>query len=107
MRSKRSLALLCAAALLFGGLAAHPMLFGQTDGVDKSHSTAVPKDLVSYRDVVKKVLPAVVSVRVTAREKTDKVISAKPKNDESLNEVPFQFNGDADEGMRKFMEEFM
>ena len=105
MRSKRSLALLCAAALLFGGLAAHPMLFGQTDGVDKTH--AVPKDLVSYRDVVKKVLPAVVSVRVTAREKTDKVVSSKPKTDDSMQEVPFQFNGDADEGMRKFMEEFM
>lgn len=107
MRSKQGLAFLCAVGLLFGGLAARPMLFGQNESAAKSNPTAVPRDLVSYRDVVKKVLPAVVSIRVTSGEKTSHVASAKPKVEEPANDLPFQFGGDADDAMRKFMEEFM
>ena len=43
---------------LFGGMVAAPWLHGQNG----PQVTAVPKELNSYRDIVKKVLPAVVSI---------------------------------------------
>ena len=52
--------------ILLGGLLAGHFLQGQ----DSRPALAVPKELTSYRDVVKKVLPAVVSIesRVKARK---------------------------------------
>jgi serine protease Do len=46
---------------LFGGYLAGPMLRGQT--TTPPASTNIPKELTSYRDVVKSVLPAVVSIQ--------------------------------------------
>jgi len=44
--------------LLVGGFAGHSLLRGQPPPI----TTPLPKELTSYRDVVKKVLPAVVSI---------------------------------------------
>jgi serine protease Do len=49
---------------LSGSFVAGPMLLGQNPG-----SPAVPKEPTSYRDVVKKVLPAVVSIEARAKAK--------------------------------------
>src|SRR5215471_5918434 len=107
MRSSRGMAVVCVLCLLLGGLAVRPVLLGQTQPVDAAPG-AVPKDLVSYRDIVKKVLPAVVSVEVVSKAPTNKAVANKPKNedkdkaDDRLPPLPF---GDrSDDAMRKFME---
>jgi serine protease Do len=89
-----SIALSC---LLIGGLAggfvAGPWLHGQVAG-----NTAVAKELTSYRDIVKTVLPAVVSIesRIKPKPKVEKAPQRRhpPQDDQ----IPEEF--------RKFFEEF-
>src|SRR6516164_5137238 len=77
-----------------GSFVASPLLLGQNPG-----TPAVPKELTSYRDVVKKVLPAVVSIegRVAKKAKTD---SQTPRRRFRMDD-PF-----LPEEFRKFFEEF-
>src|SRR2546425_7363774 len=56
-----------------GGLVLGPMLHGQAA---PQTNTAIPKEMTSFRDVVKKVLPAVVSIEATSKPKP----AAKLKN---------------------------
>ncbi len=55
------------AGLLLGGAAGRSLLKGQAP-----IATAVPRELTSYRDVVKKVLPGVVSIEAKSRSVADK-----------------------------------
>ena len=88
-----SIALSC---LLIGALAgsfvAGPWLHGQV-----ASNTAVPKELTSYRDIVKTVLPAVVSIesRTKPKPKTEKAPQRRRFSDD---QIPEEF--------RKFFEEF-
>jgi serine protease Do len=84
--------LICGA--LIGGLALLPFtLHGEGQA---PVSTAVPKELTSYRDVVKKVLPAVVSIESHAKPAAKaKQPNRRPQPDEE--QAPDEF--------RKFLEE--
>jgi serine protease Do len=69
--------------------------FGKADPTDPPKaSVPIPKELTSYRDVVKKVLPAVVSIRVVSAKKGAKADTASAGDD-----LP---DGD----LRRFFEEF-
>src|SRR5947209_5245489 len=91
-------ALVCLVAVGLGGaLIGTSVLQGQAPG-----STGIPKDLTSYRDVVKRVLPAVVSVQSHA-----KVVAAKdrpntPRRRQRADGMPPQIP----EEFRRFFEEF-
>jgi len=94
-----SFALVC---LLVGGLTGSfvfgPMLHGDNPA---PQAVAVPKELTSYRDVVKKVLPAVVSIEGRAK--------AKPKVQERSQKrrrAPDLDDMQLPEEFRKFLEEF-
>src|SRR5262245_46983732 len=81
---KRCSLIVC--CLVLGGLAgaflAGPLLKGQAPAVP-----AFPKELSSYRDVVKKVLPAVVSIESKA-----KAVPARPgRRQPPMQEVPEEF----------------
>src|SRR5262249_22016359 len=82
---KRCSLIVC--SLVLGGLAgaflAGPLLKGQAPTVP-----AIPKELTSYRDVVKKVLPAVVSIESKA-----KAVPARPgrRRPPMQEEVPEEF----------------
>src|SRR5436305_10893276 len=93
-----SLALVC---LILGGLAgtltSNHLLQGQPP-VPKQ--TVYPKELVSYRDVVKTVLPAVVSIESRAKPTATKTKSRQPSRRPRANEMP----GLPDE-FRKFFED--
>src|SRR5208282_1489327 len=78
---------------LIGGLAAVPLLHGQA-----ASPHAVPKDLTSYRDVVKKVLPAVVSIEARAKPVAKTKGSAKRR-------VPMFDDSQVPEEFRKFFRE--
>lgn len=88
--------------MLLGGLIGHSFLQGQapvTSAPAAATAPAAPRDLVSYRDIVKKVLPAVVSVEARVRlvaDKTTKTPRRRPPLDDS--QVPEEF--------RRFFEEF-
>jgi serine protease Do len=79
---------------LIGTLVVRPMLRGASSGSD--NITAVPKELTSYRDVVKKVLPAVVSIQ-------GKSLKAKAKKRTSRRRIPEEFQMPDD--LRKFFED--
>ena len=82
--------LLTAGALL-GGLAGHSLLKGEP-----ASTPPMPKELTSYRDVVKKVLPAVVSIE----GKSAVPVKAKaPRKRSDEPQVPDEFRhffGDSD-----------
>jgi serine protease Do len=87
--------------LVFGGLlgflGANLAPSGQADPSTPATSSApIPKELTSYRDVVKKVLPAVVSIRVVSAAKAKAV---KTDQADPADEFPF------DSDLRRFMEE--
>src|SRR5437870_2331814 len=89
---------LCAFLLaggLTGGYLLGPVLHGQTPA-----APAVPRELTSYRDVVKRVLPAVVSIEAQAKVKTTKAKQSNPKGQPRPNDprIPEEF--------RRFFEEF-
>jgi serine protease Do len=91
-----SIALVC---FIIGGLAggfiAGPFIHGQ-----QADTTAVPKELTSYRDIVKKVLPAVVSVESRVKPK------AKPKAEKNPQRNRTPSDDQIPEEFRKFFEEF-
>jgi serine protease Do len=76
----------------FFGAEFSPM--GKADPSDTKVSTPIPKELTSYRDVVKKVLPAVVSIRVVSAKKGTKTEASNISDDSP------------DSDLRRFMEEF-
>src|SRR5438105_1914457 len=92
-----SLALVC---VVLGGLSAtlvgEHLLQGQAPA-----PAAVPKELTSYRDVVKKVLPAVVSIEARAKVQTNKAKQPAPRRRPRTQDFP----GLPDE-LHKFFEEF-
>jgi serine protease Do len=89
-----SIALTC---LLIGGLAggfvAGPWLHGQVAG-----NTAIPKEITSYRDIVKTVLPAVVSI--------ESRFKSKPKVDKGPQRRRSPLDEQIPEEYRKFFEDF-
>src|SRR5438094_6852950 len=91
-----SFALVC---LMLGGLAggfiAGPVLHGQNDQV-----ATAPQELTSYRNIVKQVLPAVVSIesRVKAKTKTTAQKGQEKRRLPSDDQIPEEF--------RRFFEEF-
>lgn len=93
-----SLVLSC---LLVGGLAgsfvAAPLLKGDPKAIP-----AIPKELTSYRDIVKTVLPAVVSIQT--RVKPVAMKTSKPKNEKARPRVELP-PGIPDE-FRKFFKDF-
>ncbi len=91
-----SFALVC---LLIGGLAggfiAGPVLHGQN-----ADGAAAPKELTSYRDIVKKALPAVVSIESRVKPK------AKPKAEKNPQRGRTPFDDQIPEEFRRFFEQF-
>jgi serine protease Do len=80
-----------------GSFVASPLLRGQNQS-QAPVATAIPKEMVSYRDVVKKVLPAVVSIEGRAKKgKVDKPTARRRSPLEDSPQVP--------EELRKFLEE--
>src|SRR6516165_1610784 len=84
---------LLTAGLLVGGLAGHSLLRGQPP-----IATPVPKELTSYRDVVKKVLPAVVSIEGKSAAKPVKAKQPRKRQGLDDQQVPEEF--------RRFRREF-
>jgi serine protease Do len=84
---------LLTAGLLVGGLAGHALLRGQPP-----IATPVPKELTSYRDVVKKVLPAVVSIEGKSAAKPVKAKQPRKRQGLDDQQVPEEF--------RRFRREF-
>jgi len=93
-----SLALVC---LVVGGVAgtfvAGPLLHGDNPA---PQAVAIPKEITSYRDVVKKVLPAVVSIEARAKPKARVQQERNPRRRADLDDMqlPDEF--------RKFLEEY-
>jgi serine protease Do len=95
---KRCSLIVCCLAL--GGLAgtflAGPLLKGQD-----AAAPAIPKELTSYRDVVKKVLPAVVSIESRVKAAPARQGRRRPQMEEQIPEefrrfFDFDFGGDGD-----------
>jgi serine protease Do len=94
MTKRWPVAVLClAVGLLLGGLLGHSLLKGQAPA-----AAAPPRELTSYRDIVKKVLPAVVSLQT--RSKPAARPGAQPRR-------PLPFDDEQlPEEFRRFFEEF-
>src|SRR5262249_5971560 len=75
---------------------AEPLLRGQANAPAPA---AIPKEITSYRDVVKRVLPAVVSIESTAKPKA----AQKPNQPRRRPQFDDQ---DVPEEFRRFFEEF-
>jgi serine protease Do len=84
--------------VLAGAFVAGPFLLGQgASGADRGPVvTGIPKELASYRDVVKKVLPAVVSIEARAKV----IKAAKPQQ---KRRTPFD-DSQVPEEFRRFFE---
>jgi serine protease Do len=82
---------------LGGALVGNSVLQGQTPG-----STGIPKEMTSYREVVKRVLPAVVSVQSHAKVVAAKDRSSTPRRRQGNDNMP---PGIPDE-FRRFFEDF-
>ncbi|MCI0458699.1 MAG: Do family serine endopeptidase [Gemmataceae bacterium] len=97
MKPRWSVALIClVAGSLAGGYFLNPVLHGQNPAVP-----AIPRELTSYRDIIKKVLPAVVSIDA-------KPAAAKaPARPQPGNPRQPRFNDpNVPEEFRRFFEEF-
>jgi serine protease Do len=95
MRSWKAATVLLVLGEILGFLGAGVIPLGKADPSDPPKSSApIPKELTSYRDVVKKVLPAVVSIRVVTAKKGAKTDAAELGGDQ------------ADPELRRFMDEF-
>jgi serine protease Do len=79
--------------VLLGGLAGHSLLKGEAPA-----TTPVPKELTSYRDVVKKVLPAVVSIEGKAAPTPVKTKQPRKRVPADDQQIPDEF--------RKFFDDF-
>jgi serine protease Do len=106
--SRKSLVSVClAAAVLIGALFGVSYLKGQF-----KTSSAVPQEMTSYRDVVKKVLPAVVSIerrfKPVAHSKSQGANAPRPEAQKFFKEFTFPGlpNGQFPGELRKFFEEF-
>src|SRR5262249_33154075 len=82
---------------LGGAFVAEPILSGQANA---PVTTGIPKELTSYRDVVKKVVPAVVSIKWSGKPKTTQQKPNQPRRRPQFDDegVPEEF--------RRFFEEF-
>jgi serine protease Do len=95
-----------ALATLAGGFAIGPMLHGQGPA-SEPRTTPIPKELISYRGIVKTVLPAVVSIDAERIAKNQKVNAPQvpdrlpPGMDDS--QIPEEFRKFFDEFRRKKM----
>src|SRR5206468_2511793 len=83
---------------LGGAFVAEPILHGQANA---PVTTNVPKELTSYRDVVKSVLPAVVSIEWSGKPKT-----AGPQRPNQPRRRPQSDDEGVPEEFRRFFEEF-
>jgi serine protease Do len=93
MNPKSRLSVLLALALILG--LGGGVLISQ--GIADNHQPPVyPKELTSFRDVVKRVMPAIVSVRVTAAKNTEV---------RGQQRLPVEQFPDLPENMRQFLEE--
>src|SRR5947209_3202060 len=90
--------------LILGGLTgayvAEPFLHGQGQHAAAPVVTGIPKEITSYRDVVKRVLPAVVSIESNVKPKP----AAQPKNNPRRR--PQLDDQGVPEEFRRFFEEF-
>jgi serine protease Do len=84
---------LLSAGLVLGGVAGHSLLKGESPA-----ATPVPKELTSYRDVVKKVLPAVVSIE-------GKVAATPVKAKQERKRIPLD-DQQVPQEFRRFFENF-
>lgn len=80
--------------LILGGIVADTFLHGQS--ARSAVSKNAPEDLISFRDIVKKVLPAVVSIETHV--KPAKISSSKKKTPQLDPRIPEEF--------RRFFEDF-
>src|SRR5712692_2977739 len=80
-----------------GAFVAEPLLRGQANA---PAATGIPKEMTSYRDVVKRVLPAVVSIESSAKPKPAAAKPNQPRRRPQFDDqcVPEEF--------RRFFEEF-
>jgi serine protease Do len=108
MRRKSLVSLFLAAAVLVGVVLGGSFLMGQV-----KTSPAVPKELTSYRDVVKTVLPAVVSIERRFKPLARSQSSGPQKQGPQMHQFfkGFAFPGlpnnqQVPEEIRKFLEEF-
>jgi serine protease Do len=96
--SRLSVGVFC---LILGGLAgafvAEPILHGQAS---PPAATGIPKEMTSYRDVVKKVLPAVVSIESTGKPKQ------APQKPNQPRRRPQSDDESVPEEFRRFLDEF-
>jgi serine protease Do len=84
-----SLALVC---LILGVLAGSYVLAPVLHGQGGAPGPVIPRELTSYRDVVKKVLPAVVSLEIKAVSKPKaKAVQGKPPSPFDPGEAPLGF----------------
>src|SRR5438094_5191736 len=88
-----------AVACLIGGVAVGRYV-GQPEAQGQLTPTApaIPRELTSYRDVVKQVLPAVVSIESKVKPKKGEANVRRPRPRADLQEVPEEF--------RRFFEQF-
>jgi serine protease Do len=85
------------AGLVLGLFLAGPVLRGQIPG---SNPAVLPRELTSYRDVVKTVLPAVVSVEARAKPAPKRPAANQPRRKPRIDDERIP------EELRKFFEDF-
>jgi serine protease Do len=90
--------LLLVALLIGGGAGSYVAVNGLHGQTKRSEPVVVTGDLTSYRDIVKKVLPAVVSLEAKAKVATTKTKSKSNRPPADDPRVPEEF--------RRFLEEF-
>jgi serine protease Do len=98
MKKWSGLVLCLAVGGLTGGYFFGPLLHGQPP-----RTTTIPRELTSYRDIVKTVLPAVVSIDAERVARNQKV---RGKQDQNVQQVPGMDDPRIPEEFRKFFEDF-
>src|SRR5438445_3936585 len=99
LRSRWPIALVC---LIVGGLAGGLVTTTGLHGQALA-PPAVPKELTSYREIAKSVLPAVVSIE---SKPTTKKVSAKEKQDQPRRRMPLDFPGVPEEFRKQLEDRF-
>src|SRR5271165_314832 len=97
MKRISGLVLCLALGTLTGGYIVGPLLHGQAP-----RTIPIPKELTSYRDIVKAVLPAVVSID-SERVAKDEKVRGPQRNDQ---QAPGIDDAQVPEEFRKFFDEF-
>jgi serine protease Do len=96
-------------ACLSAGVLAGTILGGSLLKGQVKEPTALPAEMTSYRDVVKKVLPAVVSIERRFKPAVRTKSSGPAQRPEEMRKFSKEFsfpNGQMPEQLRKFLEEF-